>query len=190
MSTYNINSLVDKYNSMMIDVLQKEKPKNIIRLCEELLRCRDSNFQVFICGNGGSSANADHLANDFMCVGGAFADRSIRTESLTSNNAINSCIANDLSYNDIFSKQLELKAGMGDVLIALSGSGNSGNIIKALEYGCGIGMKTFAILGFDGGKSKTIAKYPIHFPINDMQISEDLQLIVGHICMKCLKDYK
>ena len=86
----------------------------------------------------------------------------------------------------IFSQQLTVKADPGDMLIVLSGSGNSPNIIRALEVGNQIGMKTFAILGFSGGHSKELAQHVVHFPIDDMQIAEDLQLIVGHICMQWL----
>jgi D-sedoheptulose 7-phosphate isomerase len=95
-------------------------------------------------------------------------------------------LANDLGYEQIYSEQLKVKAETGDVLIVLSGSGNSENIIKALEVGNAIDMKTFAILGFSGGTCKEIAQYPIHFEVDDMQIAEDLQLIVGHICMQWL----
>ena len=74
------------------------------------------------------------------------------------------------------------------MLIVLSGSGNSQNVVKALEVGNDIGMKTFAILGYSGGKCKTLAKYRIHFEIENMQIAEDLQLIVGHMCMQWLAE--
>ena len=74
------------------------------------------------------------------------------------------------------------------VLIILSGSGNSQNVVSALEVGNDIGMKTFAILGYSGGKCKKLAKHPIHFEIEDMQIAEDLQLIVGHMCMQWLAE--
>lgn len=183
---YGIEKLIDDYSDNLIRVLQDEKPENIATLCKSLKVCKDNNKQVFICGNGGSAANATHIANDFMYIDGVF-DSSVRVESLTSNNAIMSCVANDLCYGDVFSKQLEVKADSGDVLLALSGSGNSENIIKAIEYGNAIGMETFAILGFNGGTCKSIAKHPIHFSVDDMQVSEDLQLIVGHICMKYLK---
>ena len=74
------------------------------------------------------------------------------------------------------------------MLIVLSGSGNSQNVVKALEVGNDIGMRTFAILGYSGGKCKKLAQYPIHFEIEDMQIAEDLQLIVGHMCMQWLAE--
>ncbi len=139
---------------------------------------------VYICGNGGSAGNAIHLANDFnygIDKGGGLG---LRIEALPANSSVITCIANDEGYENIFSQQLKVKANAGDVLIALSGSGNSPNIIKALEIGNKLGMKTFAILGFSGGAAKNIAQVPLHFQINDMQVVEDLQVIVGHIIMQ------
>jgi D-sedoheptulose 7-phosphate isomerase len=81
---------------------------------------------------------------------------------------------------------LAVLANRGDVLIALSGSGNSPNILKALEQGRSMGLRTFAILGYSGGKAKSMADVPIHFAVEDMQISEDLQLVVGHMVMQWL----
>ena len=83
-------------------------------------------------------------------------------------------------------EQLAVKAGAGDVLIVLSGSGNSDNVIKALEVGNAKGMTTFAVLGYSGGRCKSLARHAIHFAVDDMQVAEDLQLIVGHICMQWL----
>ena len=96
------------------------------------------------------------------------------------------CLANDIGYEDIYSVQIETKGSRGDVLLVLSGSGNSPNIVRALEAGKKIGMRTYAILGYTGGSCKDLADVAIHFPIEDMQISEDLQLIVGHMCMQWL----
>ena len=81
-----------------------------------------------------------------------------------------------------------MKADAGDLLLVLSGSGNSPNIVRALEIGNEIGLKTFAILGYSGGRCAELAQIPIHFPIDDMQISEDLQLVVGHMCMQWLNE--
>ena len=141
---------------------------------------------VFICGNGGSAGNAIHLANDFNYgidkVGGV----GLRIEALSANASVITCIANDEGYENIFAQQLSVKADPRDVLITLSGSGNSQNIVRALEVGNKLDMQTFAILGFTGGKAKSIAQVPIHFEINDMQVAEDLQVIVGHILMQDL----
>ena len=142
--------------------------------------------KVFLCGNGGSAGNAIHLANDFNYGIDKKFGIGLSVEALSANAAVLTCLANDEGYGAIFSQQLKVKANQNDVLIVLSGSGNSQNVVKALEVGNDIGMRTFAILGYSGGKCKKLAKYPIHFEIEDMQIAEDLQLIVGNMCMQWL----
>jgi D-sedoheptulose 7-phosphate isomerase len=148
--------------------------------------CRDAGRQVFLCGNGGSAANAIHLANDFIYGISKTPGVGLRVTALSANSAVITCLANDLGYETIFAAQLAVQAVRGDVLIALSGSGNSPNIIKALEQARAMGVKTYAILGYSGGKAKTLADVPIHFAVDDMQLSEDLQLVVGHMIMQWL----
>ncbi len=142
--------------------------------------------QVFLCGNGGSAANAMHIANDFIYGIGKRSKTAMKVQALTSNQSILTCLANDISYADVFSYQLEALGQKDDILIALSGSGNSPNIVKAIETAKNMGMRTFAILGYDGGRCLSIVEESIHVPINDMQISEDMQLIIGHMLMQWL----
>jgi len=141
---------------------------------------------VYLCGNGGSAGNAIHLANDFLYGAGISNGIGLRVEALSANPSVLTSLANDVGYEEIFAEQIRVKANPGDVLIVLSGSGNSANVVKALEVGNAKGMQTFAILGYSGGRCKELARHPIHFEIDDMQIAEDLQLIVGHICMQWL----
>ena len=110
--------------------------------------------------------------------------KTIKIESLASNAAVMTCIANDISYEDIFSFQIMTKAEKNDLLIILSGSGNSKNIIKAIELSKMKGLNTFGLIGFDGGKAKEILDEYIHFKIDDMQVVEDLQTIVFHYIIK------
>jgi D-sedoheptulose 7-phosphate isomerase len=142
---------------------------------------------VYLCGNGGSAGNAIHLANDFLYGAGISSGIGLRVEALSANPSVLTSLANDIGYEEIFAEQIRVKANSGDVLIVLSGSGNSANVIKALEIANAKGMQTFAILGYSGGRCKELARHPIHFEIDDMQIAEDLQLIVGHICMQWLR---
>jgi len=141
---------------------------------------------IYLCGNGGSAGNAIHLANDLLYGAGKRNGVGIRVEALSSNPAVLTCLANDIGYDEIYAEQLRVKANPRDVLVVFSGSGNSPNVVKALEVGNAIDMKTFAILGYSGGRCKELAQHPIHFEVNDMQIAEDLQMIVGHICMQWL----
>jgi D-sedoheptulose 7-phosphate isomerase len=156
------------------------------RLAYDLLDCWQTGRQVFLAGNGGSAANASHLANDFLYPLSKTPGSGLRAHSLSANPAVMSCLANDEGYDQVFALQLGVLARRGDILIALSASGNSPNIIKALEQARAIGMTGYAVLGFSGGAAKVIADVPIHFAIDDVQMAEDTQLIVGHMVMQWL----
>jgi D-sedoheptulose 7-phosphate isomerase len=160
-------------------------------LAQELRDCWQSGRQVFICGNGGSAGNAMHLANDFLYgvskAAGQGQGQGLRVSALPANSSVLTCLANDVGYDEIFSYQLAVQARRGDVLIVLSGSGDSPNIVKALEQGARMGVRSFAILGYGGGKARPMADVAIHFAIDDMQISEDMQLVVGHMVMQWLR---
>ncbi len=152
----------------------------------DMLLCWQEGRRVFLCGNGGSAGNAIHLANDFLYGVAKTTGGGLKVMALSANSAVMTCLANDVGYDHIFSEQLAVQAQKGDLLIALSGSGNSGNIVRVIEQAKSMGVKSFAILGFTGGKCKQLADVPIHFPVDDMQIAEDLQLIVGHMLMQYL----
>jgi len=163
--------------------------KPIAQLAGGLRDAWSRRAQVFLCGNGGSAGNAIHLANDFLYGVAPKTGLGIHVEALTANTSVLTCLANDISYDEIFSAQLRVKAREGDVLVVFSGSGNSRNVIRALEVGNELGMKTFAVLGYSGGRCKQLAHHAVHFPVDDMQVSEDLQLVVGHLCMQWLKQH-
>ena len=182
------------------DLVSSFEPR-IIQKIELLAELLDLNWErgtnVFICGNGGSAGNAMHIANDFHYGVGCKKDpksNNIQTKpgikiiALPSNPSIITCLANDIGYENIYSHQLKVLADPNDTLIVLSGSGNSKNVINAINEAHNIGMKTFSITAFDGGKCKEIAGENIHFQINDMQIAEDTQLIIFHICMQWLSN--
>lgn len=157
----------------------------VVDLAELLHKAWIQRSRVFICGNGGSAGNANHLANDFL-YGVNPGGKALDVESLSANSAVMTCLANDTGYDNIYAQQLISKAKADDVLIVLSGSGNSGNIVAALVQAKQLGMKTAAILGYSGGKAKTLSDLVIHFAIDDMQIAEDMQLVVGHMLMRDL----
>ena len=140
--------------------------------------------QVFLCGNGGSAANAIHLSNDFLY--GVCPEKGLNVTALSANQAVITCLGNDTGYENIYYHQLKALAKEGDIFIVLSGSGNSANLVKALELAKEMKMETYGILGFSGGRCKELVDHPIHFAIDDMQISEDCQTIVGHMLMQRL----
>jgi len=175
-----------EYSDRLSRALALADADRIQALGDALREAWRSRSSIFLCGNGGSAGNAVHLANDWIYGAGIKSGGGLRVEALSANPAVVTCLANDLGYDEIYAEQIRVKADAGDVLIILSGSGNSPNVIKALEAGNALGMKTCAILGYSGGRCKELATIPIHFAIDDMQIAEDLQLIVGHVCMQWL----
>lgn len=186
MSLTSLQVHAKDYSNRLAKVLTTDAMAHVERLGWALREAWQKGNAIFICGNGGSAGNAIHLANDFIFGAGATSGGGLRIEALPANNAVITALANDLGYEEIFAEQLRVKGKPGDLLIVLSGSGNSKNVVKALEVGNALGMTTFAILGYSGGRCKELAQHAIHFEIADMQIAEDLQLIVGHICMQWL----
>lgn len=174
------------YASRLQDVLATADWSSVALLADDLLRCWREKRQVFFCGNGGSAGNAIHLANDFLYGIAKKTGGGIRVHALSANPAVMTCLGNDIGYDHIFSEQLAVQAQAGDLLVVLSGSGNSQNIVSTIEQAERMGVKSYAILGYSGGKCKEIADVAIHFPVNDMQIAEDMQLVVGHMLMQFL----
>ncbi len=142
--------------------------------------------QVLLCGNGGSAANADHAANDLV-YGLSPNGKGINAHSLCANFSVNSCAANDTGYENIFSYQINAMGKPGDLLIVFSGSGNSENVVNAIKTAKQLKVITAGILGFTGGNAKPLLDIPIHFPVKDMQISEDLQMIVIHMMVQRIR---
>jgi len=137
---------------------------------------------VFICGNGGSGANASHLSEDLAkCTLRDFeSQKRLKVLSLTDNTAGIMAWANDEGYDRIFIEQLKNLASPGDVLLAISGSGNSPNILKAVEWANTQGMTTVGFTGFGGGILKSLARHNLHVAIDDMGIVESLHQVVFH----------
>ena len=185
-STLSANEMFADYSSRLQEVLAATDWTTVAILAADLQLCWQEGRRVFLCGNGGSAGNSIHLANDFLYGIAKRRGGGLKVISLADNPAVITCLANDLGYEYIYSEQLAVQAQKGDLLIALSGSGNSPNIIHAIQQAKTMGVKSYALLGFSGGICKQFADVPIHFPVNDMQIAEDLQMIVGHMLMQWL----
>jgi D-sedoheptulose 7-phosphate isomerase len=159
----------------------------VIDSCVEVIRnAWLRGRQVITCGNGGSAMTALHFINDWSKSISRHNGRSFRGRTLLDNIGTLTAYANDLSYDDIFSEQLRHTAEPGDVVIAISGSGNSENIVRAVVVANEMGCETVGLCGFNGGKLRHLAKHVLWVDIDDMQISEDLHAIFGHIVMQRL----
>lgn len=185
-STLSAKDLFADYSNRLQTVLASSDWSAVEQLAADMQLCWQEGRRVFLCGNGGSAGNAIHLANDFLYGIAKRSGGGLKVLALSANSAVITCLANDVGYDRIFSEQLAVQAQQGDLLIALSGSGNSPNIVRVIEQAKTMGVKSYAVLGFTGGKCKQLADVPIHFPVDDMQIAEDMQIIVGHMLMQWL----
>ena len=174
------------YASRLQDVLASSDWSGVAQLARDMRECWVMGRQVFFCGNGGSAGNAIHLANDFLYGIAKHTGGGMKVQALSANSAVITCLANDVGYERIYSEQLAVLGQSGDLLVALSGSGNSPNIIQVLEQAKIMDIKSCAILGYNGGHCKSLADLSIHFPLDDMQVVEDMQLVVGHMLMQWL----
>lgn len=183
-----LNEHFREYRMRLTESLDMIDPKVLDSLANEMRRCWDAGKRIYLCGNGGSAGNAIHLANDFTYGVGRNRGVGMRVEALPANSSVVTCLANDIGYEEVFSEQLRAKGESGDLLVVFSGSGNSPNVVRALEQASLLGMKSFAILGFNGGRCKDLADEAIHVPVEDMQVSEDIQLVIGHCLMQWLSE--
>jgi len=142
--------------------------------------------QVITLGNGGSAMTALHFATDWTKSPFLKTGRPFRGRSLLDNMGLVTAYANDLSYQDIFIAQLRNILEPGDLVIAVSGSGNSENVIRAVEYANQNGAVTLGLSGYDGGKLKKLAQHNLWVAVHDMQIVEDVHSVFGHLVMQAL----
>jgi D-sedoheptulose 7-phosphate isomerase len=173
---------VSDYLERVNEVIRRVDPAQVEGLSGLIERAYRAGRFVFIIGNGGSGANASHLCEDLAkCTLRDFeAQRRLKVLSLTDNTAWVTAVANDLSYDRVFLEQLRNLASPGDLLLAISGSGNSPNILRAVEWANTNGLTTVGITGFGGGTLKSLAQHNLHAPIDDMGIAESVHLTVFH----------
>jgi D-sedoheptulose 7-phosphate isomerase len=146
-----------------------------------LRRARDEKRHIFVCGNGGSASTASHFVCD-MVKGASFGRESrFRIMALTDSLPTITAYSNDVSYDCVFAEQLKNFAQPGDVVIAISGSGNSPNVLRAIEYAGSIGCRTIALTGRDGGKLGPLAELNLQASVPHMGRIEDVHMIVMHM---------
>jgi D-sedoheptulose 7-phosphate isomerase len=180
----NINNFSKKYITRLIELLSSVDIQSIEKIIDALEITISKRSRIYIIGNGGSAATASHMANDLGAAG--LRRRGIRNfdvMSLADNNSVITAIANDIGYDNIFYMQMEGLLHPDDVIIAISCSGNSANVLKASEYAKKIGCTVIGVTGFEGGKLKELADISFHVdtPKGEYGLVEDMHMILDHI---------
>lgn len=179
-------SMIKDYLNQVVKAISDLPEDRVQDVVETLKTAYSTGRQVFLLGNGGSAATASHIACDLQkglkeCTGKRF-----KATAITDNIAIVTAWANDNDYDDIFAEQLDSLLQPDDVVLAISGSGNSANVIKAVEKANQMGAITIGWSGFDGGRLAQIAKMPIIVDSSNMQNIEDVHMVLGHLVYTCL----
>jgi D-sedoheptulose 7-phosphate isomerase len=172
----------EEYISYFNDSLDSLNHAEVGQFLDLLVDAYENDRTVFVIGNGGSAANASHFANDLAkgTLRSMDQPKRLRAMSLTDNVALMTAYGNDEGYASIFEQQLRTYARPGDIVVAISGSGNSPNVISAIEWANANGLHTVGVTGFGGGKLKQIAASTVHVPLNDMCTSESVHSVIFH----------
>ena len=177
-----------EYINQKNTVLQNIDFKELNKIIILLKKCFKNNNIVYTCGNGGSSSLADHFACDFIKQSNNKTNLQVKSISLTSNFSLISAIANDISYDEIFSFQIEKLCKKKDVLFLFSVSGNSPNLVEAIKKAKKIGVKTISFTGFNGGKLAKLSDLNLNFPIANYGIVEDCHVSLMHYLSQYLRN--
>lgn len=171
-----------KVISSTLDLLQNE----IYETGKLLANALDSGATLFWCGNGGSASDSQHLAAELV---GRFKNnrKALRSIALTTDTSVLTCIANDFSYDDVFSRQVEALARPGDVLIGISTSGQSENILRAFRVSKAMGVTTIALLGKGGGSAKSMTDYTLIVPSDSTARIQETHILIGHILCELIE---
>ena len=172
----------DSYLKYFNDSLASLDNDEVEQFLDILVDAYDNDRTVFVIGNGGSAANASHFANDLTkgTLKSMDQTKRFRGMSLTDNVALMTAFANDEGYASMFEQQLRTFSRPGDIVVAISGSGNSPNVISAIEWANANGLHTVGVTGFGGGKLRQIAQTKVHVPLNDMCTSESVHSVIFH----------
>jgi D-sedoheptulose 7-phosphate isomerase len=172
--------LMKLFDSIEIDMLE--------RIVNAMIVAFKNGNTMYVAGNGGSAATASHMQADFQFFVRYFTDFRPKVVALTDNIPLMTAISNDNSYEDVFVEQMKGMFEKGDILLAISASGNSPNVVKAVEYAKSLGGTTIAFCGFTGGKLKEIADLPLYTPNEkkDYGPIEDLHMILNHVLINYL----
>ena len=176
------------YLAELKDVLGRLDSHAFDALVEEIKRVHREDKVIYTCGNGGSASTASHMINDLVkAPADASGCRPLRAIGLSDCLPLMTALANDIDYAQMFAKQLRAYGRPGDLLLAISGSGNSPNIIEAVKVAKEIGMTVAGFSGYEGGKLREMADIKLHVPCKCMAQVEDVHLILEHALVEVLK---
>ena len=181
------NDFAKKYLVDLKKIISTININELTEFIKEIENVYKNEKTIFIMGNGGSAATASHFACDINKGVSLKLQKKFKVLCLNDNIPIMLAYANDISYDSIFVEQLKNYISKGDLVIGISGSGNSGNVLKAIKHANEAGARTFGITGFDGGLLKNIAQKSIIIKSFDMQKVEDCHLIICHLIMQSFK---
>ena len=177
---------IKAYIELERTVLSQLDVSMINAVVNELDAARRRDATIYIMGNGGSASTASHFVNDFCKGISEHLEQKFRFICLNDNIATIMAIANDISYDAVFEFQLRGKVRKDDVVIGISASGNSMNVLRAIELAKSVGTKTIGLMGFDGGKLKQLSDLSFHVPVMSMQVTEDMHMVFDHLMMAVL----
>ena len=178
----------EKYIKIKDHLLKKVNKKELRNIIKEILIAAKKQRNIFSCGNGGSASTAEHLSCDFSKQACRDTNLNIKVFSLNSNVSLMTAIANDISYDDIFSYQLNKFGKPNDILLCFSVSGSSRNILKCAKAAKRKKIKIISFTGFNGGKIKKLSKYNINFTTNNFGIVEDCHLSIMHFISQYIRN--
>lgn len=175
---------IENYLALVKDTIDQLDRAQLEKAIEAFMRAYDQEGTIYIFGNGGSAASATHACGDLLKGASYGLEKRFRVISLVDNIPAMMAIANDISYDDIFIEQLKNFIRPGDLVIGISGSGNSVNVVKAMEYAQQKGVQTIAFCGYKGGRIKQIGDIIVHSVAMDMEVAEDIHMIVFNVIKK------
>ena len=175
--------MIREYLDWTREICNQIEPSEVQQLIEVLMEARKNRTSIFVIGNGGSAATASHLSMDLGK--GTLRDTDdhprFRINSLTDNLPYVTASANDFDYTKVFEQQLRNLGSSGDIVIGISASGNSANVLRAIEYAEDAGMITVGMTGFSGGELKKIVDHSVHVSVDDYGMAENMHMIIVHI---------
>ena len=189
----SIGSYMRDYAASLRVAIESISPDSVDLVCTKVLAAAQNGGQIFVAGNGGSAAIAEHLCRDWSKGTNCPGHPVISSRSLTSNGALYSALANDYGFEHVFDTQLEFFARQGDVLIAISSSGNSPNVLNAAQRAKDTGLFVAGFTGFEGGKLAQLADASVHVPTHNYGIVEDAHQAVMHVIAQyiaCQRDHQ